>query len=504
MENKEAKLSTKVVSGGAWLFSFQIFDNLLGIVRLIVLARLLSPSDFGLVGVSYLVLDLIKTFTQTGVQTVLVHKTEIEKYLNTAWTYLLGRGIILYAIVFLSAPFLADFFNSPDVTLLLRVLSITLVLDGLTNIGVVYFQKELNFNKQFMLQITGNIIDCITAVTLAVLFQNVWAIVAGNIVNNIIRLVLSYILSPYRPKLELKLPLLREINSYGKWIFGSSALTFLYSQGDDLLVGKLLGTTQLGYYQIAYRISNLPATQISEIISAVLFPAYSKIKHEKDRLGAIYLSTLEVTAFLSFLAAGLITYFAHSFIVIFLGEKMLPIYYPILILSIWGLLRSIGTTAGVLWQAIGKPDIVTKLQLGQTILMALVIYPLTIQFGIVGTACSIVFASIVTNIFTLGLIAHKYNDKAVSMGLAIFYPMFSMLVAMGTCFGINTALKLPENLFVFIILAIVFIVTFLLSTIFLSKTVNYSLPKTILQLLLSNPALNKHKDIIVRIQNIVT
>ena len=144
-------LSKRVIRGGVWVLALRILNRSLGFIRTIILARLLAPADFGLLGIAMLSISTLETFSQTGFQTALIQKKDnIESYLDTAWTVSAIRGLLLFLILFLSAPIIAEFFNSPQAVLIIRVVALSTLLSGLRNIGVVYFQKELEFKKQFL------------------------------------------------------------------------------------------------------------------------------------------------------------------------------------------------------------------------------------------------------------------------------------------------------------------------------------------------------------------
>ncbi len=497
-------LTSRVVKGSSWLFLFQIFDNVLGVIRLIVLARLLNPQDFGLIGIATLVLQIISTFTQTGVQAVLVHKKDPEKYLDTAWTYLMIRGIVLYSLLFVSAPIVGTFFKSTIAPEIIRWMGLSLVLEGFINIGVVLFQKNLTFGKQFIYQMTGNLLDFVVAISAAFVYNNYWAFVAGYLANSIIRLVLSYLLSNYRPSLKLDIAQIKEMNNYGKWIFGSSILTFLYSQGDDILIGRLMGTIALGYYQLAYRISNLPATQISYIISTVMFPAYSFIQGNKEKIAAAYKSTFQITAYLSFLAGSLIIALSHDFITLFLGRKWLPMENALQILTLWGLMRSIGTTTGALWQAIGTPEIITKIQLFQTIVMFILIFPLTIWYGFEGTAFSVVIAAFLSNCIALYLVSKSSQVPLSVLLMELYFPFISGVIVCDVYLLIRPFFS-PETSFTqFVILSFITVLTYFVSTSLMSKFFRYGVYNDLALLLHSIPALRSYSPAINRIRKLIS
>jgi len=340
-------LSQKVVKGGFWVFLLRIVNRVFSLIRLIILARILSPNDFGLMGIALLTISILKTFSQTGFEEALIQKKEdIESYLNSAWTALILRGFILFVILYFIAPYAAVFFNSPEAKPIIRVIGFSILFQAFTNIGIIYFKKELEFNKEFIYQFSGTLADFIVAISAVLILRNVWALVLGSLAGSIVRCFMSYLIHPRRPCLSKDLGKVKELFGFGKWIMGSSILIFLIIEGDDIFVGKLLGATALGFYQLAYRISNMPATEITHVISQVTFPTYSKLQDNLPKLREVYLKVLQLIAFLSFPIAGLIFVLAPDFTKIFLGEKWMLMVPAMQILCIFGVTRSINALLG--------------------------------------------------------------------------------------------------------------------------------------------------------------
>ena len=429
-------LSHRAIKGGFWVFSLRIVQQLFGLARLIILARILSPNDFGLMGIALLTMATIETFTQTGFQAALIQKKDdIKSYLDAAWTVLILRGFILFAIIYLIAPYVAIFFDVPEAKPIIQVIGFSVLLQAFTNIGAVYFQKELEFHKEFIYQFAGTLTDFIVAVSAVLILRDVWALVLGLLAGNVVRCFMSYLIHPYRPRLSSDLGKAKELFGFGKWVLGSSILIFLITQGDDIFVGKLLGATALGFYQMAYKISNMPATEITHVISRVTFPTYSKLQNDIPKLREAYLKVLQVTAFLSFPVAGLIFVLAPDFTMIFLGEKWMPMVPAMQVLVFAGLVRSIAATSGYMFYAMGKPKIDTRLQIVRLSVLVALIYPFTIKWGILG-ASIVVFLSIFASNIGFCLKAVKITKCGVKkFANTIIFPLVggatSVLVILG-------------------------------------------------------------------------
>lgn len=434
-------LSQRVMRGGFWVFALQTTHRVFGFARLIILARILAPSDFGLLGIALLAMSTLEAFSNTGFQQALIQrKGDINHYLNTAWTVTAVRGAILFAILFFSAPYVAHFFDSPQATPIIQVIGVSILLTGLTNVGVVYFQKELEFRKQFIYQLSGTLADFAVAVSAAIILQNVWALVYGLLAGNIVRFIMSYRVHPYRPRLAFDLEQFKELFGFGKWVFGSSIVIFLITRGDDIFVGKVLGVTALGFYQLAYRISSMPATEVTHIISQVTFPAYSKLQDDIPRLREAYLKVLRLTAFLSFPIAGLIFVLAPDFTRIFLGEKWMPMVPAMRILCIFGAARSLAAAGGSLFYASGNPRFTTEVSFIKLIFLAILIYPLTTRWGIAGTALATTLPVFISVGYLFFKVSHILQSRLKDLLIPILIPTIGVLLTLPLSFTIKQLL----------------------------------------------------------------
>lgn len=439
----EAPLFQRVAKGGMWVFALRVFENTLRLLRLVIVARILAPHDFGLFGIALLAMAALETFSQTGFQTALVQKKgDVTPYLDTIWTVSIIRGVVLFIIIFISAPYIALFFNTPQASLIIQVVGATLCVGGFVNSGIVYFQKELEFNKQFLYRLTTILVDFIVVVMAALVWKNVWALIIGLLAGSLTGLVTSYIIQPYRPRFRLDVSKTRELLGYGQWVFGSTILVFLVAQGDDAFVGKFLGATMLGFYQMAYRISNMPATEITHVISQVTFPAYAKIQDDVPRLREAYVRVLQFTAFLSFPIAGLIFVLAPDFTRIFLGEKWMPMVPAMQVLACAGLIRSIAATTGPLLYASGRPKVDTQWQMIRLLVMVLLIYPCTMKWGIVGASIVVLVSILVSTIGFCYKAIIIARCSLSSFGKAVFFPLFNGIIVIVVIFLLKNNIDL--------------------------------------------------------------
>jgi len=431
-------LRSRAVRSGVWAGMLRGADLLSNLIKLVVLARLLAPADFGTLGIALLTLGVLETFSQTGFQQALIQKSDdIKDDLNSAWTVLILRGAGLFALLYFLAPFVADFFNSPQATAVIQVMGATLLLQGITNIGVIHFQKDLEFNRQFLFRFSGTVVDVIVSITLVLLFRNVWALVFGLVARDATRFIVSYIIHPYRPGLSFDVRRAGSLFRFGKWILGSSILLFLLTQGDDILVGKLLGVAALGFYQLAYRISNSPATEITHVVSLVAFPLYSKLQSDAARLRGAYLKVLKLISFLAFPVSGLILVLAPDFTGVFLGAKWMPMVPALQLLCIFGATRMLNATTGPVFQGIGRPGVSTIGSVFQLIIFASIIYPLTLKWGLIGASLAV----IMPNLFFMAYIAYQMTAKVGFRFAELAGALAPSFIASAAAFGLIHYLK---------------------------------------------------------------
>ena len=434
-------LKSRVVRSGAWVFGMRFVHQAFYLGRLIILARLLAPKDFGLMGIALLTMMTLETFSQTGFQEALIQKKKnTEEYLDSAWTVLVIRGIILFSIIVLIAPLVARFFETPQAKGVVQAIGLAILIQAFTNVGVVYFQKELEFNKQFIYITAGTVTDFAVAVTAAILMRSVWALLFGLVAGKLAQLIVSYIIHPYKPKISMDFHKSGELFGFGKWILGSTILVFLITQGDDLLVGKILGVTMLGFYQMAYKISNTPATEITKLLSQVTLPAFSKLQDDFIKLKDAYLRVLKFTSFLTFPLTGLIFALSPEFTRIFLGDKWMPMVPAMQVLVLAGLIRAIISTTGPLFYSVGKPRIDTKCQVIRFVVLAWCIYPLIVKSGLTGASLAVVFSVLISGVFFA-----FYAVKVLSLSSRAFLkelviPLVNTIVFVSFIFGIKSVI----------------------------------------------------------------
>jgi O-antigen/teichoic acid export membrane protein len=430
----------QAVRSGIWAAGINVGDRVLQLLKVVVLARLLSPTAFGLLGIGLLTLAALNQFSRLGFDQALVQRPEedVDEYLNTAWVMKIARGLLLSVVAFALAPHLAAFFGEPRAEPVIRVLGVSPLLLGLQNPAVVYFQKNLDFHREFVYRIGGRLVDLVVAVAFVLVYRNVWALVAGLIASKATMVLLSYAIHQYRPRVSFDPEYGREMFGFGKWLFASGILVFLYGQGDDAFVGWFFGATALGFYQIAYRLSNAPASEITGVISRVAFPALSKVQDDVDRLREGYFRSVQMAAVVGFPVAAGIATVAPQFVGAVLGTEWEPIVPLMQLLAVWGGIRAFGANVGAVFKSVGRPDYDTKLQAIKVAIIAILIYPAAEQFGVLGVASVIVGNSFVIQPISIYLVLSIVEGSLARLLSVVIYPLSGSALMAGVVVLIDT------------------------------------------------------------------
>jgi PST family polysaccharide transporter/lipopolysaccharide exporter len=392
----EGSIVEQTVLSGVWMGAMNFAGRGLQLAMVVVLANLLDPSDFGLLGIALLVLSGLNKFSKLGLNAAVIQDKEenVDHYMNTMWSLQLVRGALIAGFMLAAAPLIGSVFNEPRAIPIIQVLALSPLLQAIRNPGVVYFQKNMDFHMELVYQRSGSVGRFVVSLAWALVSPTVWALVAGLLSARFIRMVFSYVGHDYRPWPEFDVERAKELIHFGKWITGNSILYFLYSEGDDAIVGWLLTSTALGFYQTAYQLSNAPATEITQVISKVMFPAFSTLQEDIAALRESYYRVLQITMLVTCPMAFGIAAVAEVFVLTFMGENWAPVVTVLQLLAAYGLMRALGKTMGPLWTALGRPDYVTKISMLRVAILGLLIIPVTNRFGIEGTALLIVGVSL--------------------------------------------------------------------------------------------------------------
>lgn len=346
----------------------------ISVVKIIIIARFLTPYDLGIYGISFLVLSLFETFSEFGLGAFIIQsKDKIEKYVDSIFFVQILRGIILTVLVFLSALPVAYFFGDTSLILILVILSVTPIIKSLENPLIVLFQKELYFKKEFQIRLVSITIDLLITSIAVLFFKSILGAILGFIFATIIYIILSWVAVKKHPGLSFDKKKILEILGFARMISALGIVTYIATRIDAFLIGKFAGVAVLGGYQFTQKISFEIMNDTSAIVGKVTFPVYSKIgKEDKKRLRRAFFRSFYSVVAIEGIFAIFIIIFSKPLILILGGDKWLVYQNFLILFAIYGFLISTWGCIGSLFFSISKQNTLILL----TVLRLIIISPL--------------------------------------------------------------------------------------------------------------------------------
>ena len=329
-------------------------------VTLAILARLLSPSDFGLMGMIMVVLGFARLFSDMGISNAIIYRQDVTKVeLSSLYWLNILAGIAVFLIICASTPLVVVFYHEPRLTNLIYLAALVFLITPFGQQFQILLQKELQFNQLARIEIIGSFTNATVAISLAFCGAGVFSLIWGQLAGTSLRVLLLCYQGwkHWRPYWHFSRRDLKKYISFGLYQMGEKAVRYFNTNLDYLLIGSLLGAKALGYYTLAYNLALRPPLTINQIITKVAFPVFSKIQNDIIKLKKGYLKVLQLLSSVNFpIMAGLAIVAPLAVPTIF-GEQWLPSVILIQILTILGLLRSILNPIGSLLLAKGRADL---------------------------------------------------------------------------------------------------------------------------------------------------
>lgn len=386
----------EAIKGVSWLTAFRIVTRALSFLKIIVLARVLNPFQFGIFGIASLVLTLLEILTETGINIVLIQsKKNINEFVNSAWVVSILRGILIAFVLFISSPFIASFFNSKESQQIIMFLSLVPFIRGFINPAEVRFRKELKFNYEFWFRSFLFFSDAVISIIFALITHSVYSLAIGLLSGALLEVILSFVFIKPVPKFSIDKNYFNEILHKGKWITANGIFNYFAENSDNIGVGKILGSSSLGIYQVAYKIAILPISEVSDVVSQVVFPVYTKFGDDTQRIRKAFLKTLILTFFASALIGVIIFLFPEFIVRVALGDKWVSAIPVLKVLAIFGILRTIAGPSSAVFLARGKQNYVTLMTFVRFVGLILSIFPFVMIFGLIGAGYSALFSVLI-------------------------------------------------------------------------------------------------------------
>lgn len=396
-------MTERVTRGGVWLVLGDVLARLAGTIKFAIVGRLLSPTDFGIMGIAMIVMVCLGYFTQTGMDAALVQKRgDIAPYLDTMWSIQLSRSILMAVVIYAAAPYGAMFFHGPGAVGVIRGAAVAVLLFGMMNPAAVYLKRELAFRQEVTMRASGALAGMLTAAALAWALRSVWALVISLVVARAVEVAMSYWVRPYPPRFHIDRDRAREMLRFGRWVLGTNLATFGVLYLDSIIIGRLLGPAALGIYQMAAQLGMLPISQLGMHVQGVLFPALSQVKGvEQQRRALLFAVRLLSAAVVPMALCG--SLFSAPLVGLVLGPKWIAVC-PVLATLVWaGAARALGGSAAPVFLAQGRPKLSFAAMVATGALITALVYPLLRWGGLTWAAGGVLASSGIVMVWQLAM-----------------------------------------------------------------------------------------------------
>lgn len=365
----EFAIHKRAAGGAIWIFISFAIGKSLGLASNVVLARLLTPEHFGLVSFAMVIIGAFTILQDLGVPDALIYdRRDTHDLLQTALTINLLAALVLFGITVLLSPSLARLGGDATIAPVAIVLAIGLIFSAAGSVQNAVLSKQLAFRRRTLPDIVSLVAESIGAISLALAGFGVWSLVFGFLILNLTKTIMLWHLSSAHPLPRFNRVYARQLIGYGKHVSMNAVVGFAANNVDYLIVGYFLGPRALGIYALAFMVANIPTTAISQVLKTAMFPVYTSLRDDRDRMVTLFEDVFVVVWTLS-IGAGLIIFIcAPQYMSLLLGPKWDTIGEPLRILTIFGVLRSIGAVFPPAYKALGRPDMDWKFTLARLLI----------------------------------------------------------------------------------------------------------------------------------------
>jgi polysaccharide transporter, PST family len=381
-----AGIAARTVRGMFWAYAAYVGSRLLSLISIAILARVLAPRDFGLVALALTFIAFLDLIQGLGVSEALVigDERDLDDRAETAFVINLGSGFLLAGLTAAAAPFAAAFFAQPRLTAIMAVLGVNFILSGLGTTHTGLALKSIDFRARTIAELANALVRSAVSVILALLGAGVWSLVVGYLVGTLAWDVAIWRLVSWRPSLRPKAQHVGGLLRFGGSLTGVAVMGAFMAQFDNIVIGRVLGPAQLGFYSVATRLPMLLILSLAVVAGRVLFPAFASL-HERGEMLRGVLTSLRYTAIMTLPLSLFTVILAEPLTLALFGERWRPAIGAMQVLSLWALMTTMGMIWGNLFRARARPDILLKLAIPQAV--ALIIGSLVfVDRGIVAVA----------------------------------------------------------------------------------------------------------------------
>lgn len=404
-------LKAKAGKSSAALAFVNIFERILRIGRIMVLTRLLVPEEFGLIAMVMMSIVMVESITDAGIRlSVIQHKDGADKnYLNAAWWIQFGRGACIFALSAIVAPFIAAFYEKPELTNLLRVSFVVILVSGIVSPRVHLLEREFRFGKWVSLSFLSAVVGTAVTIALAFYLHNVWAVVYGNIIERTSYCIITFLVCPFFPRLPIDRESLKKIIGFAKGILGLSFLNLIAKQADIIVLGKVVSSASLGFYYLALKLAEQPMNFFARIVSPVLLPAFAKKQSEPDSLRQALYSVNRLVSIIVLPLACLVSAYSDPLLAVIYGSQYSVAAQVLSILSITIFFKIQIVVLTQMLFGLGLPHLHRKASFYRSIFIVATIYPAVMIYSVNGAALTILMGNVILLTFQILILKNRLS-----------------------------------------------------------------------------------------------
>lgn len=444
-----SSLKAKCAQGAMVLAFGSVGERGLRFLRVLILARILAPEQFGIIAIVIASLRILEAFTEVGVkQSVIQNKRGDEReYLNVAWWFQSLRGLGLFTIAILAAPWISSFYGKPELLRLFQVSYLSIVFTSFVSPRVYVLEKEFRFGWSVLLVQGSGVLGTVITIAAAFMIRNVWALVIGFVAEAAILCLFSYIMIPFLPRFRIDRECLKELMEFARGMFGLPILTWISLGADVLVLGKIVADDELGMYSLAAHLVLFPIILFTQIVNPVLLPSFAQ---KQDDRNALCCAVLKITRGAAIFAIPLVAFLAScasGILLLAYGSQYVAVAVPCGILCLLILVRVEATIPAALYFAVGRPQLHRRSVMLRAAIIVALIYPAIVYFGLSGAAAVMVignFIALLVQIFWCRrVIDLKFSSYICCYipGLLLALPVI-MIVGLLRLSGVNSPIWL--------------------------------------------------------------
>ncbi|MCL1671853.1 lipopolysaccharide biosynthesis protein [Elizabethkingia ursingii] len=423
-------LKNQVLTGALWTYGQQFGTQIVQFGVSIILARLISPSDFGLIGMITIFIGLGNALFEGGLTNSLIRSTSLnDDDYSTVFIFNILMSCLVYIIIYVSAPYISNFYNQPILKNIIRIYSISFIINSFSAVHNTLLVKDMKFKKIAIIALPSLILYSIVAIYMA--FQNygVWSLVFSFLASSFMSTISLWYFVKWKPKLAFNREKFKTHFGYGNKLMMSSILDIIFTNLYQIVIGKVYSPTLLGYYTRANTLMMLPVTNISSTLNKVAFPTFSQIQHDNERLRSAYKRIMLLVIFVVTPILVIMITLAKPLIIFLITEKWLPIVPIFQILCITGILYPLHVYNLLILQVKGKSNLFLYLEIAKKIL-TIIILLISFYFGFYG----LLWGQVIFSVLCLFINTHyagKFLNYNAFQQFKDIIPLFFISFCMG-------------------------------------------------------------------------